>query len=279
MKTTSFLIAGLAIVFSSCSTAYRMGQTPDDVYYSPAPSQEEYVTTNSQQEKDSYGYNDRNNTEDLAIRRGITNPVYRNYNSLDFGYGYDPYVYGSSLYSPYSYINPYGYTGITFYPYNNYNGYNSFNYYSPYYSPYNYYAPVYYNLKPGNGSSNYSGVRRYNLGAYNISGNTRPNSVTPGASTNGSVPVRTFAPPPPTNTTGVGSFIRRVFTPNNNNTERNTYISNSRNTDNNTNSRNTNNNTNNAPTRSFQPSTSAGNNNNSSSSGGGGSAPVRTFRK
>ncbi|MEO8860159.1 MAG: hypothetical protein ABI358_01955 [Ginsengibacter sp.] len=268
MKTRYLLIAGLAIGFSSCSTAYRMGQTPDDVYYSPAPPQEEYVTTNNQQEKDGYGYNNQSNGEDFSIRRGITNPVYRNYNSLDFGYGYDPYAYNSSLYSPYSNINPYGYSGVTFYPYNYYNSYNAFNNYGNYYSPYNFYSPVYYNLKPGNATSNYSGPRRYNLGAYGRNANTSSGYVTPATSSNSSVPVRTFTPPAPTNTTGVGSFIRRIFTPNNNNTERNTYINNNRNTDNNTNDR---------PARSFQPS-SAGSNN-SSSSGGGGSAPVRTFRK
>ncbi len=270
MKTTSLLIAGLVIVFSSCSTAYRIGQTPDDVYYSPAPPQEEYVTTNNQQEKDGYGYNNQSNGEDFSIRRGITNPVYRNYNSLDFGYGYDPYAYNPSLYSPYSYINPYGYTGVTFYPYNYYSSYNSFNNYGNYYSPYDFYSPVYYNLKPENAASNYNGARRYNLGAYTRTANTSSGYVTPATRTGNSVPVRTFAQPVPTATTGVGSFIRRIFTPNNNNnsSERNTYINNNRNTDNNTNYR---------PARSFQPS--SGGSNNSSSSGSTSSAPVRTFRK
>ena len=34
MKNIIFIVS--AAIFSSCSTAYKTGQTPDDVYYSPA---------------------------------------------------------------------------------------------------------------------------------------------------------------------------------------------------------------------------------------------------
>ena len=74
MKTKLLLLIGIIAVFSSCSSAYRIGQTPDDVYYSPAPEQDEYVTSDNQQDKDSYAYNNSNNIEDLAIRRGINDP-------------------------------------------------------------------------------------------------------------------------------------------------------------------------------------------------------------
>ena len=57
MKTKYLLLLGVIAVFSSCSSAYRIGQTPDDVYYSPAPAQMHYVTTDNQQDKDSYAYN------------------------------------------------------------------------------------------------------------------------------------------------------------------------------------------------------------------------------
>lgn len=34
--TTKILLVALSVAaFSSCSTAYKTGQTPDDVYYSP----------------------------------------------------------------------------------------------------------------------------------------------------------------------------------------------------------------------------------------------------
>lgn len=289
MKTTSLLTAGLVILLSSCSTAYKIGQTPDDVYYSPAPVQEEYVTTNSQEEKDSYGYNNQSYGytnqdygENLAIRRGIINPAFRNYNSMNLGYGYDPYAYtGSSLYSPYFNSYPYGYSGVTFYPNSYYNSYNAYSPYSSYtyygsYSPYNYYAPLYINSKPGNAAGNYSGPRRYDLGAYNVNTGVGSGNVNPRISNNGTVPARTFTAPRPTNTTGTGNFIRRIFTPNDNNNDRNTYINNNRSSDNYNNNRATNNNRDNTPARSFQPS-SGGNTN--SSPAPSSSAPVRTFRK
>jgi hypothetical protein len=256
MKTKLILLFGIIAVFSSCSSAYRIGQTPDDVYYSPAPPQDEYVTSNNQQDNDSYASNNSNNMEDLAIRRGINDPSFRNSISLGLGSGYYPYdSYGSSFYNPYnSYYNPYGYTGVTFYPYNNY--YNNF--YSPYYD--SYYSPLYY-TKIGT-ASNYSGPRQYNLGAYNINTN-RTAPVT--TSTTTSVPVRTFKPQP--NTSGVGNFVRRIFTPSNNNS------SNNNNRRNNNNNYNNDNNT--TPARTFQPSSG---NNNSSSGSSSGSAPVRTFR-
>lgn len=268
MKIKHLLLVGAIAVFSSCSSAYRIGQTPDDVYYSPAPVQEEYVTSDNQQDKDSYAYNNSsNNIEDLAIRRGINDPGFRNNFSFDLGsgYGYYPYdTYGSPFYNPYSYYNPYGYTGISFYPY--YNSFNSFyspyvNYYSPYYS--SYYPGVYYVTKPGNAVSNFSGPRRYNLGVYNTNGATTGASS---SSTNASsVPVRTFKP---SNTTGSGNFVRRIFTPSDNNSRGN----------NNYNNNNNNFNNNSTPSRTFQPSTSSGNSGSSSGGGGGGSAPVRTFR-
>ena len=57
MKTKLLLLLGLIIILGSCSSAYRTGQTPDDVYYSPAPIQNGYVRTDNQDEKDSYAKN------------------------------------------------------------------------------------------------------------------------------------------------------------------------------------------------------------------------------
>lgn len=268
MKTKHLLLLGAIAAFSSCTSAYRIGQTPDDVYYSPAPPQDEYVTSDNQQDKDSYAYNNSSNIEDLAIRRGINDPQFRSNLSFYLGSGYYPYdSYGSSFYNPYnSYYNPYTYTGVTFYPYNNY--YNNFyspynNYYSPYYN--SYYPPLYYITKPGNSVSNYSGPRQYNLRPYNV--NTTRTTTAPSTTNNSSVPVRTFKPQP--NTTGVGNFVRRIFTPSNNTGRSNNNYNNSNN--------NYNNNNNTTPARTFQPSTSSGSSSSSSGSSGG-SAPVRTFR-
>ena len=263
MKTKHLLLLGIIVVFSSCSAVYRTSQTPDDVYYSSAPPQNDYVQTDNQQDRDSYGYNNSNsfNSEDLAIRRGIREPIYRNSLSFSLGYGYDPYNsfdYGYNSYNyydPNGYNNPYSYPGVSFYPYS-----HNYNYYGGCYSSpfYNYYQPPFYIPQPGTGVT--LGPRKYNLGVY--SPTVSPVNNHPGQSTTtNSVPVRTFTTKP-ANTTGVGSFIRRVFTPNNN----------SNNSSNRDYSNSNNNNNNSSSTRSFG---SGG----GSSSSGGGSAPARTFRK
>ncbi len=280
MKTKHLFLLGIIAAFSSCSSAYRIGQTPDDVYFSPAPQQNVYVTSNNQQNKDTYAYNNTYNSEDLAIRRGIGNPRYRNNISLDFGYGYNPYdYYGSSFYNPYSsyynpyssFYNPYTYTGVTFYPYN-YNYNNS--YYSPYYN--NYYPPVYYIPKSGGAVSNYSGPRKYNMGVYNNNTNANPVYTHPvQPTTTNSVPVRTFKTQP-TNTSGVGNFIRRVFS--GDNSSNNSYNS----SNNRYNSGNSNNSSSSRTfdTRSSNSNSSSNSNTNSSTSDNksSGSAPVRTFK-
>lgn len=262
MKSKLIFLLGIVAVLGSCTSAYRIGQTPDDVYYSPAPpSQAVYVTSNNQQDQDSYDYNNSNadNSENLAIRRGISNPVYRSSIALDYGYGYDPYDnYGSSFYSPYSsYYNAYNSPLLTFYPYNSYYS----NFYSPYY---NYYYPqAYYITKPGNTAPNYNiAPRRYNLRPYSSSnyiegGNYRPSQNI----TTSSVPIRTFAPPI-SNRTGSDNSTRRIYTPANND-----------------NNRSNNNNTYTPPERTFTPAPTQNNNSSSGSNSGGGSAPVRTFRR
>lgn len=291
MKIKHLLLLGLVAAFSSCSTAYRTGQTPDDVYYSPAPQQNTYVSTVTEQDKNSYGYR---NQEDEDIRRGINDPVYRNAItfSMGMGYGYSPYSmypYNSfnnpfSGYNGYGY-NPYGMKGM-YDPYYNSLGYNNLNFYSsPYgysnplgygYSPYSYgyspyYAPILFSSKSVNTNT---GARRYNLNVYN--NNSGSNS------TGGNVqPIRTTqtGTTQQPRTSGVGNVIRRVFTP----SQRNSYSppannsnSNNRRTYNNNNSNN-NNNTYETPQRTFTPSTPS--NSQPSSSGSGNSAPVRTFRR
>ena len=275
MKTIHLLSLVLIIaVFGSCSSAYRTGQTPDDVYYSPAPPPAiDYVRTDNQQDRDRYSYNNADNSEDREIRRGIRDPRYRSSISLDFGYGYGPYdYYGSSFFNPYSsFYNPYGFSGVTFYPHNYYSHYSPFNnyYYSPfnnyYYSPFNnYYPPLYYPAH-GNPVSNYSGPRTYNLGVYNNTDRNRGFNHGGQPATNNAAAARTF-PGQPSNRGGVGNFIRRVLTPSNN--------SNSRSYSNDNSSNGINNNS--SPARTIQSGNSSGG---SSSSSGSSSAPVRTFRK
>jgi hypothetical protein len=57
MVTRILLIGLIAAGMTSCAT-YRTGQTPDDVYYSPARVNETYVQVD-RDEDDRVSYNDR----------------------------------------------------------------------------------------------------------------------------------------------------------------------------------------------------------------------------
>lgn len=286
MKLKYIVLFGAVVAFSSCSTAYRSAQTPDDVYYSPAPVQGGYVNTNkSDQGRDSYYYQDE---EESQIRHGIQNPVYRTpvTVSLGYGYGYNPYGY-NSFYNPYyyggynplsymSFYNPYmpmAYGGFGYGFGSFYNPYNSF--YNPYYNPYG--ASYGHSYYPGNiKTTTNAGPRRYNLNPY-INGNTRT-SVLPGntgvSPTTSTAPVR--------RTTGVGDAIRRVVSPNR---ERNTYVTPNNNSNNRTRNNNNNNNNNNynqRPERTFNNTPQVNSSPSvrtpsSSPSSSGSSAPVRSF--
>lgn len=292
--------AAILILLGSCSTAYRTGQTPDDVYYSPAPApQEVYVRTENQKDRDSYNYRNSVDDEDLAIRRGIYNSRFRSNVYVTFGagspyygMGYSPYSYYNpySYSSPYSFGNPYaykyGYSPYSAFDYYDPYAFNSFyydSYYNPYYSGlnlspysyvnYGYYPRVYYtntNTRPV-----VRGARMYNLRPYNNANGVRSDNVTRGTaaspSSSGSAPVRRTTVAPSNNNRGVGNTIRRVFTPSDNSNSRvnRSYPSeNTRSYDNSIYS----------PTRSSS-SSSGSSSSSSSGSSGGGSAPVRTFRR
>jgi len=301
MKIKHLLLLAVVAAFSSCSTAYRTGQTPDDVYYSPAPQSNTYVTTATEQDKNSYSYR---NQEEADIRRGIEDPVYRSGITFSMGMGnYSPYSifpyspYGNPFYNPYGYnyygydpftpyaYNPYGFKGGMYSPYNSFI-YNDMTFYSPYsygFSPYyglspyyNPYYPIFYSTGDLRVNTN-TGARRYNLNVYNN------NSATNRTGTNVQ-PIRSTGTgtTQPSTGSGVGNVIRRVFTP----SQRSTYTPPSNNTSgnnrrtynyNNDNYNNNNNSNYNTPQRTFTPSTPS--NSSSSSSGNSNSAPVRTFRR
>lgn len=245
------LITLFAAGLSSCSAVYKMQQTPDDVYYSPAPRREEYVQVTDEEERGAYtpaensSYGSGSYWEDRALMRRINNPRLRNYN-FDYGYG-----------SGYGFAYPYSYP--LGYPY----GFGS---YYPYAYAYPVYAyPVYAYPKTGYLSSTYKAPRRFNLGTY-----TRPPVTTYTIdgktgrirNTTGSYPARTAVRPPANNGSGVGNLIRRVFT--NPGGAGNSGINNSS-----------------SQSRSFEPSSRSSSISPSSGGSrpsGGSNAPVRTFR-
>ncbi len=138
MKTTILLLAFFVAAFSSCTTAYKTGQTPDDVYFSPASPQDEYVRTDRE---DRRNYRNDEYYDDRYLRMKVSNRYRWNdfndwYSYERYGFGYN-YVYGS-------YNNPY----------------NSWNYY---YNPYCNGTVV---VNPKNTFA-YSKPRTFNLGTYN----------------------------------------------------------------------------------------------------------------
>ncbi|HET9746299.1 MAG TPA: hypothetical protein VFP97_11340 [Chitinophagaceae bacterium] len=100
MKRQILLLAITAAALSSCTTAYRSGQTPDDVYFSPARPQDEYVRV---EEKEEYRYDD-DYYDDRYLRMKVHNRTRWTY--LDDWYAYDRYGYRANYYYG-SYYNPY----------------------------------------------------------------------------------------------------------------------------------------------------------------------------
>jgi hypothetical protein len=219
------IVIGTAI--TSCSSSYKTGQTPDDVYYSPARLQTDNVRKDDNRNvQDNSVYS---TSQDRYIRRRIHNRRYRVY---DDGYNY-----------------PYGY-------YNGYNGY-------PVYTnpklgtPQNTSQPRKTNLGAYTPNSTApDSAKTYNPKLGNIKDASTTNPVrtfgTPNNSTN--------------NGSGIGNFIRRVFNGGDNNYYNNNYNNNnsnnsssSRSFDRSSNNNNTNNSDNNSSTKSSTPPASNSN--------------------
>jgi hypothetical protein len=85
MRSKILLLALTAAVLSSCTTSYKSGQTPDDVYYSRSQPKEEYVNIDKEDDRQ---YRDRQDDyyEDQYLRMKVRNR-YR-WSDLD-----DPYYY------------------------------------------------------------------------------------------------------------------------------------------------------------------------------------------
>jgi hypothetical protein len=236
MKSSILLLAFVALAFSSCTSAYKTGQTPDDVYYSPVREQDEYVAVDKKDDRRYEGSEEY--YEDRYLRYRARSP-YR-WSTLDDYYFNTPYAwhYGSyyggfnNYYSPYSsyhcwnnYYNPY-YPGVII---SNHPGY---------YSNYNYRPPsrpVAFNIASYNSNTN---TRNSKAGSfrngYNNSNSSRYNNTNSNSSRKSS--------------SSLGNSVRRVFS-----------------SDNSSNQSNGNSNSSSTPSRSYNPSSSSSS---SSSSGG-----------
>ncbi len=103
MYSKILLLALSVATFSSCSTVYKTGQTPDDVYYSPARVIENDNRTEKQnQERYESGV-------DYEITMGIRDYRWRNFRE-DYDYHNSPYNYATcKTYNYGYYYNPYYY--------------------------------------------------------------------------------------------------------------------------------------------------------------------------
>jgi hypothetical protein len=115
MKSLLLLLFSV-VLLTSCTTAYRSGQTPDDVYYSPGREKAEYVKASDEdnrrtREEEYYSYEDdrylrykiRNRSKWSYLEDYYRDPYAYRYNN----YYYDPYYWNSRAYWNY-YYNPYG---------------------------------------------------------------------------------------------------------------------------------------------------------------------------
>lgn len=192
-----FALIGMGLLITSCSTAYKSDQTPDDVYYSPGrPAEERVDLVKDQTRKDQYE-NYASNMDDQFLRMKVSN--YYRWNMLD-DYSY----WNDSRYdfSSFNYYSTLGYGGYYNRPY------LSFGWGSYYNRPINswgnpYYTLVsYYNPKASVGKPSESGISAYRNKTYT---NTNTNNwINPKSSFNNSNSTNT-------NTNNFSSLVKKVF--------------------------------------------------------------------
>lgn len=232
------ILIGLAVVgLSSCSTAYKSGQTPDDVYYSPAKEQDAYVRV--EREDDGYRASQYQNSgryrpqqyihpEDRWLQMRVRNR-YRWSAFDEYDYDYNDWRY-SNYYAGYSAFNPYS-------PWNSCYRWNS--YYNPYY-------PRAIIITPKSNPAAFNRQREFNSSLY---ANRTYNNTNISRS-------KTTLRPNYNNSNSVGGSTRRIFS--NQNSSRESYYSPSSSSD--------------RPVRTYQPSNSSSNSPSSSGSSRSGSS-------
>lgn len=196
MKSAIIPALILVAALSSCTTAYKTGQTPDDVYYSSARPQTEEDKTEKEERRD-YSYSD-DYYDDRYLRMKIRNRY--QWNDLNDWYSYDRYSFG------------YNYAWGTYY-----NPYNSWNYY---YNPYCCCHGNHAYNSPKLAYINPAVVRphNFNLGGYT---NTNYNNTN---NNNGKTAVRNSGSRPVYNNSnnnnsgrGLSNTVRTIFSGNENN--------------------------------------------------------------
>jgi hypothetical protein len=238
MRRSILLLALSAAVLGGCTSAYKTGQTPDDVYYSPERQHDEYVRVKENDDRKYQG--DADYYDDRYLRMKVHNRVM--WSDLDDYYFYNP-RYSYSYYNSLNWNNPW----------------SPYTYWNQYYNPYCSHEVVY----SGYTKASYNHPRVFNLNTYNSSQLTNSNYTNPKGSifnnnygNNNNRPIRIIGTNSNSNnnsSSNSGSFLRNIF-----------------------NGSNSNSSSNNSPSNNSTRSSSS-NSSSSSSSSSGGSAPVRRF--
>jgi hypothetical protein len=191
MRTAILLLVLSVVIFTSCTSAYKTGQTPDDVYYSPPRAQDEYVRVKEKEQPNQYA--DQDVYYDDYYLRMKAHDRYR-WSDLD-----DDYYYQRQYSS--TYYNCWGSNPWTPYTYWNYS-------YNPYGS----------SIMMSPKSVVYSNPRIFNLHSYNSTQITNNNYSNPKlANNNNSIfnQPRVFHNNPNTNNSAInsntGNFLRGIF--------------------------------------------------------------------
>lgn len=110
-------LVSFVLLLTSCTSAYKSGQTPDDVYFSPERPTEEYVKSDEKEEEEpDYRESDRYSRDDdryvrMKVRDRSRWSVLDEYYSDPYAYSYkgcycqcdyNPRLYWSKYYNPYS---------------------------------------------------------------------------------------------------------------------------------------------------------------------------------
>ncbi len=105
MNTKLLLLSIAVAAVSSCTTTYKTGQTPDDVYYSPARYYDVSKNNNDNDKNVNHYYSD-----ERQIRMGINDWRWRTFDNdiyynpyaygYNYGYYYNPYYYPYPIYNP-----------------------------------------------------------------------------------------------------------------------------------------------------------------------------------
>jgi hypothetical protein len=169
------------IVLTSCSSVYKSGQTPDDVYFSPERQRDEYVRVDERRER-QYQQNDELSREDRYLRMKTRN---RRYGLLDEEVDY--YAYNGGNY--YRYNDYYRMNAFRYNPnmwtwnmrFGGFHGYDPFFYNPYYYNPYHY-NPYYSGVVYGNVSPRYNRPRTGNMSVFDRNGNYNNGSYQKGNS-------------------------------------------------------------------------------------------------